>query len=120
MDERVPKQVQDKLAQYQNLQQQLQMISMQKQQMVLQNAEMENAQKELEGASKTGKVYRIVGPILVESTKDEMAKKLKDDYDLNKTRVDVLEKQEKKLAEKLNEMRTELQAMISGGPSKGG
>jgi prefoldin beta subunit len=114
MDEKIPKQLQDKLAQFQNLQQQLQMLSMQKQQMVLQNGEIENAQKELEGAKSDGKVYRIVGPILVESSKADMTKKLKDDFDLNKTRVDVLEKQEKKFAEKLNEMRSELQTMIKG------
>lgn len=113
MDEEIPKQLQDKLAQFQTLQQQLQMISMQKQQMVLQNAEIENAQKELE-EFKEGKVYRIVGPLLVETSKGDSEKKLKDDQDLNKTRIGVLERQEKKLAEKLNEMRTELQSMIKG------
>ncbi|MCX6695861.1 MAG: prefoldin subunit beta [Candidatus Altiarchaeota archaeon] len=112
-EERMPKQLQDKLAQFQTLQQQLQIMSLQKQQMVMQNGEMENAQKEL-SAIKTGKVYRIIGPILVETTKEETEKKLKDDFDLNKTRIEVLEKQEKKLAEKLNEMRSELQSMISG------
>jgi len=114
MDEdAIPKQVQDKLAQFQTLQQQLQLISLQKQQMALHNGEIENAQKEIE-EFKGGKVYRIVGPILVETSKEESEKKMKDDYELNKTRITVLEKQEKKLAEKLNELRTELQAMIKG------
>ena len=114
MDEdKIPRQVQDKLAQFQNLQQQLQLISLQKQQMVIQNGEIDNAQKEL-STLKAGKIYRIIGPLLVETTKTDSEKKMKDDSDLNKTRIEVLEKQEKKIAEKLNEMRTELQAMIKG------
>ena len=115
MTDKVPKQVQDKLMQFQNLQQQIQLISLQKQQMMLQNTEIENSKKELE-AMKEGKVYRIVGPILIESSKDETVGKLGEDFELNKTRISVLEKQEKKMAEKMNEMRNELQSLL--GPPK--
>jgi prefoldin beta subunit len=108
----VPKHVQDKLAQFQTLQGQLQMMSMQKQQLMLQKTDLENAKKELENV-KDGKVYRMVGPILVETGKEAGQKYVSDEHDMADARINVLEKQEKKLVEKLNEMRSELQGMLS-------
>ncbi|MBD3388437.1 MAG: prefoldin subunit beta [Candidatus Altiarchaeales archaeon] len=107
----VPKNVQDKLAQFQNLQNQVQLISMQKQQLMLQNTDIGNARKELEAFEK-GKVYRLVGPILVETSKEDGLKNLSDESESADAKIKVLEKQEKKLVEKLNEMRGELQQMI--------
>lgn len=108
----VPKQVQDKLAQFQTLQNQVQMLTLQKQQLMLQNTDLENAKKELETLS-AGKVYRMVGPILVETGKDAGMKYVTDEHDLADTKIKVLEKQEKKLVEKLNEMQTELRTMLT-------
>ncbi len=108
----VPKQVQDKLAQFQTLQGQLQMISLQKQQLMLQNTDLENAKKEL-AAVTAGKVYRMVGPIMVELGREDAAKYVTDEHDMADAKIKVLEKQEKKLVDKLNEMRTELQGMLS-------
>ncbi|HHQ45331.1 MAG TPA: prefoldin subunit beta [Candidatus Altiarchaeales archaeon] len=109
----VPKQVQDKLAQFQNLQNQLQMIAVQKQQLMLQGMDSENALKEMEGFG-DGKIYRMVGSIILETKKDECVKKLSDDKESSQAKISVLEKQEKKMASKLNEMRVEIQAMLGG------
>ena len=113
----VPKQVQDKLAQFQTLQGQLQMISMQKQQLMMQKTDLENAKKELD-AMGSGKVYRMVGPILIETGKDAGIKYVADEHDMSDAKIKVMEKQEKKLVDKLNEMKTELQSML--GPQKTG
>ncbi len=107
----VPKQIQDKLAQFQNLQNQLQMVSLQRQQFVLGGSDIANAKAELEKQTE-GKVYKMVGPLLIETSKDEGLKYLDDEAGSGEAKVKLLEKQEKKLAERLNEMRDELNALI--------
>ncbi len=109
--------MQDKLAQFQNLQNQLQMIAVQKQQLMLQSTDLENARKELDKLQQ-GKVYRMVGPVMVETNKDDGLKYLGDEKDTASAKLKVLEKQEKKLAEKLNQMRSEIQGMLQ--PPTGG
>jgi prefoldin beta subunit len=107
----IPKNVQDKLAQFQNIQNQLQMVSMQKQQLSLQRSDLQNAKDELANAE-AARVYRLVGPILLETPKDEAEKFIEDESDSASNKVSILEKQEKKLVEKMNEMRSELQGML--------
>ncbi len=114
MDTQIPKQLQDKIAQFQTLQGQLQMISMQKQQLFIQSAEIDNALKALEDVSGE-KVYRAAGPLLIETTKADSEKKLKEDKELAGTRLKMIEKQETKLTEKLEELRSELQTMMKPG-----
>jgi len=113
----VPKDVQDKLAQFQNLQNQLQVIAMQKQQLMLQGTDLGNARKELEALS-DGKVYRMVGPLFLEVGKDDGLKYVVDESETAAAKVKVLEKQEKKLTEKLTKMRGEIQTMLQ--PPKAG
>jgi len=113
----LPKHIQDRLAQYQTLQGQLQMISLQKQQLMLQGADLDNAKQELDGL-KEGSVYRLVGPMLVESSKEAGLKYVLDERDSAQAKIAIMDRQEKKLAEKLNEMRAEIQGAIS--PPKAG
>jgi len=113
----VPREVQDKLAQFQNLQNQLQLVVMQKQQLMLQGTDVENARKELEALAE-GNVYRTVGPLLVQTSRDEGLKYLADEGESASAKIKVLEKQEKKMVERLNEMRGQLQSMLQ--PPKAG
>ena len=111
MDQQIPKQLQDKLAQFQNLQSQMQITTMQKQQIFLQSAEIDSALAAL-GTAGSEKIYRAAGPLLVETTKEASEKKLKDDKELAETRIKMLEKQEKKMGEKMEELRSEIQDMM--------
>jgi prefoldin beta subunit len=111
----IPPQVQDKLAQFQTLQQQLQLLGLQKQQLLVQGNDVDNALEELGKISEKEKVYRAVGMLLIESSKSESEKALKEEKELGDTRVKILEKQEKKLTEKFDELRKELQAMLGKG-----
>jgi prefoldin beta subunit len=108
----IPPQVQDKLAQFQTLQQQMQMASIQKQQMMINGNEVDNALTELSKVSEKQKVYKSAGMLLIESSKGDCEKDLKEEKDLNETRVKVLEKQEKKLSEKYDELKKEIQGML--------
>lgn len=114
----IPKQLQDKLAQYQNLQNQLQMVAMQRQQLQLQSTDVMNAKKELEKLSDGSKVYRMTGPMFFATTREDGMAYLSQEAEGASAKSSLLEKQEKKLAQKLNDMRQEINSMMQ--PPKGG
>ncbi len=114
----MPKQVQDKISQFQGLQNQMQAMVLQKQQMVLQSADIGNALAALEKIDKE-KLYKAIGPLFIEAGKEETEKKLKEDKELLDTRVKILEKQEKKLVDKLKELSVEIQSDLQGGALSG-
>lgn len=106
----LPQQLEDKLNQFRALQQQLQMISLQKQQLIHQSKENENALKEIEKTQE--KIYRAVGPLLIETNKKESQKKLTEEKETLETRIKILEKNEKELTEKLNTLRREVETLL--------
>ncbi|RLI93762.1 MAG: prefoldin subunit beta [Candidatus Altiarchaeales archaeon] len=110
----IPRQLQDKIAQFQEIQNQLQAIALQRQQFILQSRDIENALSELEKFEK-GKIYESLGPIMIETTKEKSEKKLKEEKETLDARIKILEKQEKKLNEKLRELGEEIQSSIRGG-----
>jgi len=110
----VPDQLKDKLGQFQNTQNQLQLILAQKQQFMLAAADIENALKELEKGGE-GKVYKMAGSLIIESTRDESKKELSEVKETSEARVKVLEKQEKKLREKFEGMQKEISGMLGAG-----
>ena len=114
----LPKQIQDKLAQFQELQNQLQMFAMQKQQLSLQSADIANALSELETVGDE-KIYELTGPLFIETNKEDSKKKLEEKKEVSATRLKMFEKQENKLTSKLEELGSELQALL-GGSGLGG
>ncbi|MDD5111062.1 MAG: prefoldin subunit beta [Candidatus Altiarchaeota archaeon] len=110
-------QVQDKLAQFQTLQQQLQLTSLQKQQLMAHGSDVDNALSELTKLAGGEKVYRSAGALLIESSKAESEKALNEEKELNATRMKVMERQEKKLSERYDELKKELQALIGSQQS---
>jgi len=88
---------------YQVAQQQLQLIMLQKQQMKMQSEEIDHALKEVEKAK--GDVFRIVGPVLMQSSKDEIVKDLQEKKSNFESRVEILTKQEDRLKKNLADIR---------------
>lgn len=117
----VPKQVQDKLAQFQNIQNQLQVVAAQKQQLILSSAEVENALTEL-SKSTEGRIYKAAGSLLIESSREDADKFLKESKETAAARIQILEKQEKKLSEKFSSVKEEIEGMLKrgGGPPSAG
>ena len=113
----VPKNIQDKLAQFQGVQNQLQVLGSQKQQLVMQNMEVDNASEEV-GKAGGGKIYKAAGSLLIETNKKDSEKYLKETKDTVDTRVKILEKQEKKLTDKFTELKGELESMLGQGGAK--
>lgn len=91
----------DRDIELQSLQQQLQILSFQKHQMRIQAEEIEHALREIENAK--GDIYRLVGPILMKSTKEEVIKDLTDKKATLEARLQILEKQEERIKKQLTE-----------------
>lgn len=100
-------QAQQLLGQAQVFQQQMQAISMQKENLNMQSIEIINALDELEKA-KTGDVFKIAGPILINTSKEETSKDLKERKELIGIKIKTLEKSEKKIKNKLDELKEKL------------
>jgi len=95
------------IMQYENLEKQLEVVLIQKHQLQLQSNEIKHALEELKNAK--GTVYRSAGSILIQSTKDEAEKDLKDRQELIEVKLNALEKQESKLRESVTEAQKGLQ-----------
>ena len=78
------------------MEQNVQQLTQQKQQLQSSFFELESAEKELKTA-KTA--FRIVGNLMVQSNKDELAKDVTSKKEILELKINTLEKQEKKLRE---------------------
>ena len=112
MAQEIPTQVQDKVMQFQSLQQQLQVIVAQKQQFIMRAKDTDNALEDLEGM-KEGKVYKVSGPLMMETSMEKSKKDLAEEKDTAEARIKILEGQEKKLTEKLKGLGEELQSIMN-------
>ena len=86
----------------QALEQNLQAISAQKQQFQAQLYEIEGALREVET---TPQAYKIVGGIMIATSKETLAKELGEKKELLNLRIQTLEKQESQLKEKAKGLR---------------
>ncbi len=96
---------QEKINQLQNLEQNINSMIAQKQQFQAQNMEIDNALSQIEG---TEKVFRIIGNIMVASSKDNIKKDLDEKKELVELRLKTIDKQEEKLRAKANELQQEV------------
>ena len=90
------------------LQQQLQLIMLQKNQLKLQQEEIDHAIREIESA--TGDMYRLVGPILLQSKKEEVVKDLQERKSLIDSRLQVFDKQETRMKKNLDDAMKDLKS----------
>ena len=95
----------DKIEQLQSLEHNINSLIGQKQQFQAQNMEIENAIAQLKD---TDKVFRIIGNIMVASSKGKVKKELDDKKEIVELRLKTLDKQEEKLRDKANELQQEV------------
>ncbi len=109
-------QLQNQITQFQQVQQQLQSVSAQKYQMEAQMKEMERTLEELVAAAADSDVYRSVGSLLIKVQDKE---KVKNDLDESKEtleiRVKALDRQEKTLREKFQNLQETLNKALGSG-----
>ena len=101
----VSKETEEKIGQLQMFEQSLQSFLGQKQQFQIQLVEVESALAELEN---TGKAYKIVGNIMVETDKDELKSDLQSKKEILELRLKTMEKQEAQVREKASKLQSEI------------
>ncbi|MEM3374161.1 MAG: prefoldin subunit beta [Candidatus Woesearchaeota archaeon] len=99
------KETEEKINQLQNIEQNINTLIAQKQQFQSQNLEIENALSQID---KTERVFRIIGNIMVESTKEEAKNDLNEKKEVIELRLKTIEKQEEKLRQKATELQQEV------------
>ncbi len=100
---------QEKVQRLQLFEQNLQMLNSQKQQFQAQLFEIESALRELSSASVA---YKMVGSIMVNSSKESLEKELLGQRELVELRLQTLEKQEKQFREKAKSIQEEVLSSI--------
>ena len=119
-EQELPPWLKEQLARLQQLQQNLQAIMMQKQQVELEVSETERALEELKKTTADDTVYKLAGPLLVKSNRDDLIKELEEKKELSNTRTVVLGKQESRVKENLKEVESKINQMMhmaqSGSP----
>jgi prefoldin beta subunit len=111
-EQELPPWLKEQLARLQQLQQNLQAIMMQKQQVELEISETERALEELKKTTSDDAVYKLAGPLLVKSDKDNLLKELEEKKELSSTRTVVLGKQESRVKENLKEVENKINQMM--------
>jgi|GEM_PF-3055911 len=98
------------LVQFQIQSQRLENIINQKQTIIFQKNEIENALEEL---NKHGEnFYKIVGPLVVKSSKDDLKKELENKKEENELKIKSLEKSEKEMKKIIDSNREKLRRIL--------
>ncbi|MDY0266400.1 MAG: prefoldin subunit beta [Methanimicrococcus sp.] len=108
-------QVQNQIAQIQQVQQQAQALAMQKSQIDVMTKEAEMAIEELEKTSEDSVVYKSVGELMIKSDKTSLLSSLKDRQESFSLRIQSIERQEERLNTRFKQLQEQLQSMI-GSP----
>jgi len=106
------KEVNEKLEQFEALRQTLYAILMQKQRLKQQYDEIDNAISELEKLGENEKVYKLVGNVMIEKSKESVLSELKEKKEVIEVRLQSLEKQEQSLKERLEKLQSELEKFL--------
>lgn len=119
MSSSIPPQVQEQLAELQQLQQTLQVVIAQKQQLELELSDTERALGELEKLTDKTVLYKSIGALLVKSNRQSVTKELIERKELLNTRVTVLAKQEERGRSKLKELQQSIQERLKPAAESG-
>jgi prefoldin beta subunit len=116
MAEEISPQLQNKIAQFQHMQQQIQVLSSQKFQLEAQLRDTERAIAELEKAASDTPIYKTVGSLMVKAEdKESVSKELSEKKETLDVRIKALDRQEKHMMEKYQSLQQELTKAIQTG-----
>ncbi|WNY29065.1 hypothetical protein MmiEs2_12790 [Methanimicrococcus stummii] len=117
MSSELSPQIQNQIAQIQQVQQQAQALAMQKSQVDVMVKETEMAIEELAKAADDAVVYKSVGELMIKSDKASLLTSLKERQESFSLRVQSIERQEERLNSRFKQLQEQLQSMVgnSGG-----
>ena len=109
----LPPQIQNQLAQLQELQQQAQVVIQQRQQLEMQVRELDRTLEELAKLPKDAPLYRSVGSLLLRAPDREgLERDFQDQRETMTVRLESAKRQETRLRERVTALQTELQAAL--------
>ncbi len=120
MSAELPPQIQNQLAQLQQLQQQAQAVMSQKAQIEGLIRETEAALKELEKSSDDAIIYKSVGELLFRADKAKLTEELKERKDMMDLRLKTMAKQEERIQSRFTQLQEQLKIALGQVPPKGG
>ena len=120
MSGELPPQIQNQLAQLQQLQQQSQAVMTQKAQIEGLIRETDAALKELEKSPDDAIMYKSVGELLFKSEKPKLLEELKEKKDMMDIRLKTMAKQEERIQGRFNQLQEQLKISLGQMPPKGG
>ncbi len=109
----ISREMQQKIKDFQEAQQQARVLLSQKYQIEMQLKETQNALEELE-KSGNAEVHKVIGQILIKSDKNTVHSELKEKVETLELRLKTIDKQEKKVMEKVKSLQEELQKGLAG------
>jgi prefoldin beta subunit len=110
----LPPSVRQQLVRFQQLQQTLNAVLVERQRLETELVEVKSALEELQKASDDAAVYKAVGPVLVQTSRQKIVEELSERRELTETRLKLLEKQEQRTREQLESLQKELKLALSG------
>jgi prefoldin beta subunit len=119
MSSELPPQVQNQLAQLQQLQQQAQALLGQKSQIEGLMRETDAAVKELEKSNDDAVVYKNVGELLFKADRPKLLEELKERKDMMELRLKTMSKQEERIQSRFTQLQDQLKASLGQMPPKG-
>jgi len=110
----IPPSVQQQLLRLQQLQQSLNVLLTEKQRVEAELAETNSALEELSKTDDSAIVYKAVGNVLIQTSKDKLIVELTEKKELADTRLKVVERQESRTRSQLDTLQKEVQRALSG------
>ena len=106
--------VQNQLSMLQQIQQQLQNVLQQKAQYELAVREAKRAQEEIKDSADDAVMYMSVGTVMMQKKKDVVEAKLTEKVETIELRIKSLEKQEKMMQTKFEQLQNQIKAALEG------
>lgn len=112
-------QLQNQIAQYQQLQQQLQVLASQRIQLEAKLREIEGTLEELGKLAGETQVYKSIGMLLVrQDDREALKKELEEHKETLTVRVKSIQKQEKALSERYESLGVKIRGALGGAPAE--
>jgi prefoldin beta subunit len=112
MTAELPPQIQNQIAQLQQVQQQVQALTMQKSQIEAMQKESRMALDELERLADDAVIYRNVGELVIKTSKEESVSKLKDREETLSLRLQSISRQEERLTTRFKQLQEQIQQAL--------
>ncbi len=111
----IPPQVQNQLAQLQQLKTQIEAVGRQKMQVDALLRDAENALGELEKLDENPVIYRAVGELMIKANKEDVKEDLSEKRETYDLRRKTLERQEERVQKKYQQLQQQLQEALGAG-----